>query len=375
MNRIEQLCRELPGRTAGGHLVLTVSLDLGPGTDGIPSARQVLKEMLREAEAGHSLEHDVRRAVEADEAAVEAAMERGLAAGARGLFYAGSAAGDLRVEVETAQPFRNSAALALTPALFELVRFDMLTRRPVSVVATDLTAMHAMRVHYGVVEATAVVQHDESELGSAHGRTNVEGRVASAGEGAAGGHSRSRIEKQILAHRTQFAADEAARLQEFVGRDDILLIAGADEPRADLMKRLPPGLAERAVQTPDIHPQLTDAEIADMAMALAADAQQAMADREAERWLAGDFRDQAVSGIGAAREAAERGQLGTLLVHEAAITHFGVARDARKHASTLDGAAIEDLLAAALTHGAGVLVARADAMLDRYEGVLGITRW
>ncbi len=152
-------------------------------------------------------------------------------------------------------------------------------------------------------------------------------------------------------------------------------MAGADEPRGELLKQLPDGLARIAVPAPNIHPALTEADIAEMAMSLARDAQFAAADGEVARRLAGDYRDRAVSGIGASRAAAERRQLYRLIVHEDAGTHFGTARDAREHRAPVDGAAVNDLVASALAHGAEVLVARHPEMLARYEGVIGVTRW
>ncbi|MEX2230058.1 MAG: hypothetical protein WEB13_10525 [Dehalococcoidia bacterium] len=376
MTTLTTMLEQLPALTAGLP-TLTVSLDLEPGADGIPAAQRVLTQAWRHAEEQTPVAHDMKRSYEEDQAAVLAAIDEAIAAGSRGYFYVGCAAADLRFELETPQPLRNAATLLQVPWLFELVRYDYLSRRPVSLVITTVDQMHALRVHYGEVVERTDADHDPTAVGSTRGRTNRQSAVAAAaGTGLSGGHAWGRIEKSVLAHRAQFAADEAARLAELIGDEDIVLIAGGEEPRAALLAQLPARIAEHAVLLPQPSPTQSEQELADEAMALAREAQMAAADREVDAWLAGDHRDRAVSGIGALREASDRGQLSRLILHEQAVTHFGTADDARMHAGAAgDDEAINDLLRSALTHGVGCAFTRNDVLLERYEGAIGVNRW
>ncbi|MDA0366128.1 MAG: hypothetical protein O3B31_15090 [Chloroflexi bacterium] len=368
---------QLPELTAGGQPLLTVSLDLDPGADGIPAAPRVLAQAWRHVEEQTPVAHDTRRSIEEDQAAVESAIAGAIAGGARGYLYIGSAAAGIRFELETPQPFRNAATLLRVPWLFEVVRYDYLSRRSVSLVMTTIDEMHAFRVHYGDVVERTDIEHDASAVSSTHGRTNRQSGVAAApGGGLAGGHGWGRIEKSVLAHRARFAADEAARLTDFIGDDDIVLIAGADQPRAELLQHLPASTVERATLLPHVAPTASEQELADQAMALAREAQLVAADREVEGWLTGDHRDRAVSGIGALRAASDEGRLGRLILHEQAVTHFGTADDARVHPGAVgDDEAVNDLLRSALTHGVECAITRSDAVLERYEGAVGVARW
>jgi len=244
-------------------------------------------------------------------------------------------------------------------------------------VMTTAAEMHALRVEFGDVVDRTESEHNAADVASGRGRTAREGVSAGgAGTGMTGGHSRGRIEKRVLAHRAQFAADEAARLVELIGEDDIVLIAGADEPRAALVHQLPPGIAERVSLLPHVSPTQSEQELTDQAMALARDAQLAAADREVDGWLTGDHRDRAVSGIAALRAASDEGRLARLILHEQAASHFGTADDARVHPGAAgDDEALNDLLRSALTHGVECAITRHDALIERYEGVIGVTRW
>lgn len=377
MTTLTTIREQLLALTAAGQPILTVSLDLEPGRDGIPAAHRVLAQAWRHVEEQTPVAHDMRRSFEEDRAAVTAAIDGAIAAGARGYFYVGCAAERVRFELETPQPFRNSATLLRVPWLFELERYEYLSHRPVSLVMATVGEMHALRVQYGEVVERADVEHDATDIAGGHGRTALQGGVA-AGPGGEyqGGHAKSRIEKSILAHRAQVAADEAARLGDFIGGDDVVLVAGADEPRAELMRHLAAAIADHAILLPHVAPTSSEQELADQAMALARDAQLAAADREVDAWLAGDHRDRAVSGIGALREASDRGQLGRLIMHEQAVTHFGTADDTRMHAGAAgDDEAINDLLHSALTHGVECAFTRNDVLLERYEGAIGVNRW
>lgn len=368
--------------------LLTVSLDLEPGPDGIPSAGQVMKQGWRNIEERYPdglADRDALRSYEADQAAVEQLHEEAIGRGAAGLFYAGCAARGIRRVLETPYPLRHHLALGHRPWLFELLRYRYLVHRPVTLVLADLGGIQAMRIQYGEVDEEIDIERWEGAATGPHGRTDTQG-VGSPGRDAQGGapdtaggwHGKTRIEKSILAHREAFAREDAARVAELAGEEDLLVVAGADETRADLLHQLPERLRGRTVEAAHIDPRRSERELADMATEAAVSRQYAQASAAYRRWASGDLGERAIAGVEAVMKAVERGQLGTLIMAEAAVPHLGTAVDAREHEGTLTEDAVAAVVRGALSVSAECLVLRRDNNGDdggAPEDVAGILRW
>lgn len=393
MNAIDNVVRRLTEAEHLGAPVLTVSLDLTPGPEGIPPARQILKQMWRTVEERFPIAHDDLRSYQADQEIVESLWEPAIQAGARGLFYAGCSAAGFRVELETHYPLRHSAYLAERPWPFELARYRYLLQRPMTVALVDLSGIHAMRIYHGHIEEELDVEHYANAASGPHERHDTQGRGAGGGDvsggapgtnqsaGAAaadtsgGWHSKTRIEKSILAHRRLFAKDEAEQLAQLVEQGDLLLIAGPDDARSDLMHALPEPLHSRVILAPAVDPTLDESKIADRAMEYAVERQYEDAEAVLARWRSGDLGEQAIAGVEAARRELESARVGTLVLHEDIVTHFGTGRDARERPGRVDSHAVGDLLRGATASSVELLFTRDAGLLEEHEGVAGILRW
>jgi hypothetical protein len=392
MDHIEELQDQLVRVDTGGPPLLTVSLDLTPGSDGIPSARQVLKQMWRTVEGRfEGLERDAKRSYERDQSAVEEAWEPALQAGARGLFYAGCSAMGFRAMLETPYPLRHSAYLSTTPWLFEFARYRYVAHRPIVLAMTDWKQLRALRIQYGEVREEIETEQWDGAVTGPHQRTDTQGvgspgaglggatagraSRASAADTGGGWHAKTRIEKSVLEHKEIYAREEAARLADLLGDDDILVIAGPEEPRSELRRQLAERLQDRLIEGPEVPPNMAEREIVDDAMELAAELQFGFAEREVARWREGNLKERAVAGLEEASGAVERGQLGTLILHEDAVTHFGNAGDGRERPGRLDSRETGELLRGALGGSVTVLFTREPWMLEEHGGVLGILRW
>jgi hypothetical protein len=397
MDRIEELQRQLVRVDTGGAPLLTISLDLTPGTDGIPSARQVLKQMWRTVESrfgNGDLKHEGLRSYERDQQAVEEMWEPALQGGARGLFYFGCARTGFRATLETPYPPRHSAYLSTSPWMFEFARYRYLASKPIVVASVDWRELHARRIQYGEVHEEVEFQHYEEAV-SQGGRYDTSGIGATGGDvqggppggggspiagrsgadTAGGWHAKTRIEKSVMEHKEITAREDAGRLAELVGNDDILMLAGPEEPREELRRQLPERLQDQVLEAPEIQANTAEHIVVDAAMHLAADLQFIWAEREVERWREGNLKERAIAGLDDARKAVERGQLGTLILHEDLATHFGSSRDGREHQGYTDSRAVSDLLRAALAGSVQVLFTSDPAVLPEQGGALGMLRW
>jgi hypothetical protein len=213
-----------------------------------------------------------------------------------------------------------------------------------------------------------------------HGRTDTQG-VGSAGQSASGGaaatggwHGKSRIEKTILAHQEAFASANAASVAELVGRDDLLIVAGPDEPRSDLLRQLPSTFDAPIVEAPALEANLSDADLVALATDAAIEHQSALAARQVARWRSGNLGSRAIAGIDAVRRAIQRGQLETLILSEDAVPHLGTAFDTREQPGEMELAVADELLRGASGVSAEYSFARG-GLPEGTSGVIGTLRW
>lgn len=172
-----------------------------------------------------------------------------------------------------------------------------------------------------------------------------------------------------------FGREAAGHIERLVDDETLLFVAGPVEARSEVLSELGNGIAERALEAPALTPGVSTRELVELALDLARDTQLAEADREAERCLNGEHLDRTTMGIDAVRGAIERGEVGTLIVHEDAVDHFGDALDARYHEAGSNAEAIEGLLRAALDLSAECRFSRLPALLAEHEGVVAVRRW
>ncbi|GMU41873.1 MAG: hypothetical protein AMXMBFR23_27390 [Chloroflexota bacterium] len=357
----------------GGVPVLTATIDLGVGGDGRPVALRMLQQAVREATArAHpDTSHASRRSLDEDAALLEETVVRATAHGAAGLIFASASEDGHLVSVETAVAPRNAVDIGDRPALFEVVRHRYLAGRGAVLVSASVREVSLSRVRYAVVEDTDAIA-PSSRLEKHQQRTKREGRGAIDG---AGGHALNRVEQQVEAARAIFAADAAREIAGFAEPGEVIILAGVDEARAAILHRLPDELRARVVESPALDPTQDERTRAADLTTLVVRAQQERGDAVAALWLAGEHGERAIGGITAARQAVEAGRLGTLILHEDAVDHFGTAADARDYEPPHDPAEVEALLHGALAQAADIIVAREPRALAEQQGVLGIARY
>lgn len=364
--------------------LLTISLDLRRNAQGVSLAPTVLKDALRGAEELlPDLDAQTLKWFRETEDAVAAGMEAAIRDGAHGYYYVGAEHDDIHFELRAVRPFRNSLRVGDRPGIFELERRHFLEDRPVCVVLVDSHTMEVVRIRFGVEEASAELDEDPHYKRSPRGRTAQERKVGGSAEGAVGGsdsvgggHSYSTIDRRIQEARRRFAQTAADELEEFMEPDDLMIVSGEVEARSHLLNMLREDVRERAREHPSMWVGQDRTELTEMAVELAIEHQYALADGEAVRWLSGEYGERAVSGIEGDRIASEQGRLGTLIIHDSAVDHFGDHMDARQHASPVDGKAVEDLLWQALEQSSpDVYFTGHDPVLEQHEGVIGVLRW
>lgn len=393
---IDVLERDLAETHSGEWPLLTVSVDLTPGPEGIPAASQIVKQGWRAAEevyTGDLTSRDALRSYEHDQRSAEQLQDEAIRRGFRGLFYAGCAATDLQVVLETPYPMRNSVHLGNRPWLFELMRYRYLVHRPAILAVVELSGIRIIRIAYGDVEEEFEVRRWEGPVTGPHGRTDTQG-VGSFGADVGGGaatpaaqggqriasdvtggwHGKTRIEKSILAHKEAFGKEDAASLADLVQADDLVVLAGPDEARAELRPWLPPGLQDVLVEAPNVDPTLSDAELADIMTEFVVEEQYRRAELELRRWESGDLGAKAIGGVEGIADAISRGQLETLILPEDVVPHLGSAADARARPGSADAEAVDGLLHGALGVSARCLFTR-EPPRSAGGAPAGILRW
>jgi hypothetical protein len=357
---------------------LTATVDLTPDGSGQPPALKVIGTAVREAverldsaTLGHG---DVDRLREEGQALEEAATDAS-ARGALGLVYVAEMDGALRV-VELDSPLRTSVHVG-APRVFELVRAVYLDR-PVVLVTTDLHTMDVVRVQHGAEGARDGVDWPAHYLTKKGQRTHRDAPAAGSAAGTeAAGHSYVSDERRVEEQRRLFANEAAQRLSTFAQPGDLLVVEGVEEARSQLLGQLPAEMASAAIQRPWLNPaqQEDPRERNARLRVLAEEAQVDLGTAQAALWFSGEYGEQAIGGPEAVRSFAEQGRIATVLVHQEAGDHWGHASDARYRAPSVDAAAVEAALEAAIRQGAVVRFAADARLLEQQGGIVGVARY
>lgn len=357
---------------------LTATVDLTPDGSGQPPALKVIGTAVREAaerEDPASLERgDVDRLREEGRALEEAATDAS-ARGALGLVYVAELDGALRV-VETDSPLRTSVHVG-APRVFELVRAVYLDR-PVVLVTTDLHTMDVVRVQHGAEGARDNVDWPAHYLAKHGQRTHRDAPAAGSAAGTeAPGHSYVSDQRRVEEQRRLFANEAAQRLSTFVQPGDLLVVEGVEEARSQLLAQLPEEMASAAIQRPWLDPaQQEDPRDRNTRLrVLAEDIQIDLGNAQAALWFSGEYREQAIGGPEAVRLSAEQGRVATVLVHQDAGDHWGNASDSRYRAPSVNAAAVEAALEAAVRQGAVVRFTDEARLLEQQGGIVGLARY
>lgn len=375
MDELGAVLRTLDGtRLDGGERDLyTVSLDVSTSGDGRPFARTVLRTMLGETmHAEWDKDEDLVGWVDQVGEAIEEASQ----AGDRGLLVVGAPGLGTVAQAHTPLPFRNTVHRGPLPWLFEFERVRYLADRPVIVALVDHRQVDLYRIRHAATTAEEHLGGDSFEAFEREkhsGQTDRMGQTFG-GQGWTGGHGKERIEQHVEAHRELFRNDAAAKIAELAGPDDLLLIAGPDEPRAELINALTPELQVRAEGLPEQR-LIQERDIVAMATERAVARQIEVASTLARDVMSGAYGDRGARGRAEVRRAVDDRRLDTLGLHQDAVSHYGTADDARLHEGAGDDDALGALLRDALEQGAEVRFADDQQLLEQQEGVIGITRW
>ena len=372
-DRIDAVIGALRNQEPGAVPVLTATVDLGTGSDGRPVALRMLRQAVREAiDRGHPDDsHASRRSLDEDAAALEEIVTEATARGAAGLIYAGAAEEGFRLTLETPVAPRNAVDIGERPALFELVRYRYLAGPGAVLVSANVREVELSRVRYATVEDTEAMT-PPTLLEKHKQRTKVEGRGSIDGSG---GHSVNRVQQYVDAQRALFAADAAQEIARFAAPGEMIILAGVDEARSAILGRLSEPLRAAVVEAPALIPTQDERSRSTHLTDLVVTEQQRRGDLAAAAWFSGEHGDRAISGIEAALAACEQGRLGTLILHEDAVDHFGTAVDARSYTPEHDPAEVEALLRAALDQAAEIIITRDPRALTQHQGILGIARY
>ncbi len=354
--------------------LLTATVDLRVGSAGQPPSQRLLVQAARQAgDAIGDVPLAVTRSFEADIDAFEDAMEQASGDGSLGLVYIGANAADILYVLETPYPLRNSVHVGSRPWLFELDRMRYLAGRSICLVTTDLSTMHITRVRYGAGEANESVEWSNHYLRKHRGRTAIEG--AGASMPGAGGHSMNRVERYVEQQRELFAAEAAEQIASFMDEDDLLVVAGPEEARARLLNSLPEEYSDTAIESANLDPTQPERELLTSLTDLVVEVQYQNAAGEAVIWFDGANQSRAIGGIEENLRAATQGRLGTLVLHEDAVDHYGNYEDARYQEAPGDPAAIEALLQAAMRQSADVMYTDEHRVLEEQQGAIGVARF
>ena len=356
--------------------VLTAYLDLTPAPDtGHPTAPAVFKKALAEAMASLDLRHGpAADSLAADAAAVEEAIASAVAEGAHGLAIVSSNDAGFRYELTSVHPFRNDVRVGSRPWMFELERHGFELDQPATVASVDHHSIHLVRIIHGEVAGQRHTEGDPHATSKRRGRTAVEGRGA-AGRTFGGGHSKNRLERAVEEKRATAAREAAAELVSLAGANDIVIVAGIDSARAELLAHLPAAVVQRVLERPAAAPGEVERTAAEVAADLATSTQLDLGDRFASEILGGAHGENHVSGVATVVRALAIGRAATVVLHEDAVAHWGSAIDSRRHNGTADEGRFELMVRQADATGAEVLFSRLPELLEQHEGAVATTRW
>lgn len=357
--------------------LVTAYVDLSQSKDGTgPAGDLVARRALAVAEEayGATLARD-RKSLDEDREALRASVDESRADGALGLVYVACAAEGFRRELTTPQPFRNDVRIGARPWMFELERYRYLMNQRVTLAVADMHTIDMVRIGYGEVEESEQLDYDEHWLTKRGGRSDIQGRGGPREIGLMAGHSKNKVQEAVEAHRAMFARDAASHLARFAQEGDLLIIAGADEARSQLLGELPEELAGKAILRPATHKEPDDRELVAMATELVVEHRQDMANRAAEEWSSGARGELAVRGIGDIQRALNEGKLGELVIHQDGAGHWGDAIDARRHEPERDDAIYEEILRTAIGTSVDIRFGTDGRLLEEAEGVAGLLRW
>lgn len=371
---IDHFIRQLREFEPAGVPVLTVTSDLGVGGDGRPTALRMLRQAMREgidrypAAASFSADRDW---LDDEAEALETVIEEATARGAAGLAYVGAAGTGFLTTIETAYPLRNAIDIDERPCLFELVRYRYLVGGAVVLASISVREVDLMRVRYGVTEVTERVDPPE-RLEKLKQRSKREGFGAADGSG---GHAMNRVQQHIERRRVVFAHEAAEHIARLAEPGDIVLLAGVDSARSAIRRQLPQTLRTVAADAPALDPTEDERTRTAWLTDIVVEAQYAAGDEAAARWFGGEWLERAEGGLDAGLKLAEQGRLGTILLHEDAVDHFGDAADVRSHVPHHDPRQVEALTRAALDQGAELFITRDPRALSQHQGVLSVARF
>lgn len=354
--------------------VLTATLDLRQApTGGTPASRTVAKEALAAAVADVEAEDPrLAEAFRSEREALETAIEEATTAGALGLVCVAVPGEGVRDEIQLPLPPRNDVRIAPLPWLWELERYRFLLDRPVVIASVDLHTLHVARLRHGEIEASGGVDWEQHPLMKRHGRAATEGRGAT-GAAAGGWHSKNKLEAVVEAHRAMFSKEAARELDGFLTNDAVLILAGVDEARAQILQQLESTSRLRVVELPGkpSHHELDTRQLHELAAEHILSAVQAEASAALVEWR-GSGRY--VAGPEAVERALAEGRLASLVLHDDAVGHWGTAIDARHVPPLGDAPRVHKLLRGALRTGATVSFVAEPSLVE--EGcVAGLLRW
>jgi peptide subunit release factor 1 (eRF1) len=133
----------------------------------------------------------------------------------------------------------------------------------------------------------------------------------------------NRVERYVEAQRDLFAAEAAEHIQRFLDDDDLLVVAGPEEARAQLLNSIPEEDRETAIEFANLDPTQPERELLASLTDLVVEVQYQAAAGEVVLWFDGENGSLALGGIESNMQAAEQGRLDTLILHEDAVDHFG----------------------------------------------------
>lgn len=380
VGRLLERSEDGPADDGEDRLTVTATLDLAPDGTGQPPVLRALRQAGREAAEG--LEKHLAAAVEDEMRDLEPAAADAASRGVLGLVWVAHPAapepkgadrdpGAFTV-VELAAPIRTSIHAGPAPRVFEVARAAYLDR-PVCHVVTDLHTMDVTRVRYGAATGSDEVDwpaHYLTNLGQRTGRSAQGGPV---GASYGTGHAYVNEQRYVDAQQHLFANEAAEHLARFLQPEDLLIVEGVDEARAQLLARLPEPVRERAIEENAPPHGEDERDLFERLRRLATEAQMAHGRQRAEQWFSGAEAN-AISGLEAIEHACEQGRVSTVILHEDAADHFGHAADTRLHQSRVDEDAVERLLQLALRQGAVAVFADDDRVLDE-GGIVAIGRY
>lgn len=356
--------------------MITAYLDLQRASaTAEPIAMAVLEQVLREESSSWGVSSRAESSsFEADAAALREAVQLAIASGSAGLAYAGCAGESFRAELHLPVPFRNDLRIGREPWLWELERAGYVHGQPVVLALVDLHTVELRRFSFGRLVETSGVDHDADRLTrSSQGRINVEGR--SGGAGHAGGHSRNDVERVVEAHRVAFAREAGAEIAAFVKPDDMMLISGVPEARAQLLAFVSDDVRSRAMESSREPSGDNDDALMRFVAEEGVERRLGLANSTAHGLIAGAAGERAALGLAAVRAGLAEGRLAEAILHDGVAGHFGTAVDARRHDGLGNDAAVEEIVRSALATSASISICDDDRVLTRYEGVVGRLRW